>query len=125
MDNDFLLFYKAYPRKESKGQAYTNWVKLKNKGLLPPIEVILKAIQDRTEACAWPEKQYIKHPGTWLTAWGWEDQLKIDLPEAKQPWHETWPGIQAKGAELGLKEEEFESPQLFRQAVMRKAIKAA
>jgi hypothetical protein len=127
MDQDFQTFWKAYPRKESKGQAYATWIKLRNKGILPPVQVIVDAINKRTKAFAWPEKTFIKHPSTWLNAWGWDDELEIEIPDMEngKPWHETWPGIQAKGAELGLKESDFTGPQDFRAAVMRKAMKAA
>ena len=124
---DFEKFWAAYPKKQAKGQAFATWQKLKVKKILPPIEVILDAINNRTKAFAWPEKEFIKHPSTWLNSWGWEDELEVVVPEMvnAKPWHETWPGIQAKGAELGLKESDFTGPQDFRAAVMRKAMKAA
>ena len=119
---DFNEFYKAYPRKESKGQAYKTWCKLKETGVLPELDVILKAIETRTKANAWPEKIYIKHPSTWLNAWGWEDEIDTI---AEKAWHETATGIEEKGRELGIMPHDFESFPHFKIAVMRAAMKAA
>ena len=120
--DDFNQFYKAYPRKESKGRAYDTWIKLKKKGILPDVSVIVKALEARTKANAWPEKEFIKHPATWLNAWGWEDEIDTI---AKEAWHESASGIEQKGAELGLHPSQFANWQLFRTAVLQKSIKAA
>lgn len=120
--DEFNQFYKAYPRKESKGQAYKTWCKLKQTGVLPELPVILKAIEARTKANAWPEKAYIKHPSTWLNAWGWEDEIDTI---AEKAWHESAAGIESKGAELGLHPSQFDNWQLFKYAVLQKSIKAA
>jgi hypothetical protein len=119
---DFVEFYKAYPRKESKGQAYRTWMKLKEEGILPPLQTILKSIEDRNKAKAWPEKKFIKYPATWLNAWGWEDEIDTI---AEHAWHETSTGIEEKGRELGIKLSDFESFPHFKIAVMRAAMKAA
>jgi hypothetical protein len=122
MDENFVRFWAQYPRKEAKGQAYKTWLKLKAEGILPEIEVILKAIENRTKAKAWPEKTFIKHPSTWLNAWGWEDEIDTI---AEHAWHETSTGIEEKGRELGIKLSDFESFPHFKIAVMRAAMKAA
>ena len=71
--------------------------------------------------------QFIPYPATWLRQERWDDELKVTLPgivDGKE-WHETWPGIVAKGKELGILESQFIHPQDFKAAVMRSAIKAA
>ena len=119
---EFNRFWSAYPRKEAKGQAYRTWCKLKESKELPELGVILKSLEARTKANAWPEKMYIKHPSTWLNAWGWEDEIDTI---AEKVWHETASGIEAKGQELGIMPHEFDNWQHFKTAVMRKAMKVA
>jgi hypothetical protein len=119
---DFNKFWAQYPRKEAKGQAFKTWNKLKAEGILPDIETILNAIDARTKARAWPEKQYIKHPSTWLNSWGWEDEIETI---AEKAWHESATGIEEKGLELGINPKDFESFPQFKTAVMRAAMKAA
>ena len=70
---------------------------------------------------------FIPYPATWLRQGRWDDELTIKLPDVveQKPWHETWTGIKQKGTELGLSEEQFDNPQAFKTAVLRKAIKAA
>jgi hypothetical protein len=55
------------------------------------------------------------------------DEEEVDLPDIvnEKPWHETWPGIQAKGRELGIDESQFTHPQDFKSAVMRASVKVA
>jgi len=40
-------------------------------------------------------------------------------------WHETWPGIVAKGKEMGILESQFAHPYEFKAAVFRGSVKAA
>ena len=57
----------------------------------------------------------------------WEDVHEVALPDIvnEKPWHESSTGIEKKGAELGIKAEDFPTWQHFRTAVMRAAMKAA
>lgn len=70
----FDRFWKAYPRKASKGQAEKVWNKIK------PSEQLLAAMVAMIERAKtseqWQEKKgkYIPHPATWLNAKGWEDE---------------------------------------------------
>jgi hypothetical protein len=57
----------------------------------------------------------------------WSDELKVTLPgvvDGKE-WHETWPGIVAKGKEMGILESQFAHPYEFKAAVFRGSVKAA
>jgi len=120
---DFEAFWKAYPKKKSKLQALRTWENLAN--IRPPIEDLLAAIARAKKSKSWmkAEGQFIPYPSTWLNAGGWMDEDEVDLPDVvnEKPWHETWPGIVAKGLELGLMEFEFDGPQDFRAAVIRAA----
>lgn len=59
----------------------------------------------------------------WIVA----DMIKPDHPgqapaaPKPKPWHESWSGIVAKGAELGLDESQFRDQQSFKYAVFDKA----
>jgi hypothetical protein len=70
----FDIFWKAYPRKKSKGDAEKAWKAIRpTKDLL---STILAAI-DRAKASAdWTKDggKYIPYPATWLNAKGWDDE---------------------------------------------------
>jgi hypothetical protein len=120
---DFETFWKAYPKKKSKLQALRTWEKLAK--IRPPIEELLAAIARARKSDSWAKAggQYIPYPSSWLNDGGWMDEEEVDLPDIvnEKLWHETWPGIQAKGAELGVIESKFTSPQDFRAAVIKAA----
>jgi len=71
----FDLFWKAYPKKKSKGQAEKAWSKIKPDQTL--LQTILKAIDQNKQSAQWQKDngQYIPHPATWLNAKGWEDEI--------------------------------------------------
>jgi hypothetical protein len=124
---DFETFWKAYPKKKSKLQALRTWEKLAK--IRPPIEELLAAIARARKSDSWAKAggQYIPYPSSWLNNGGWMDEEEVDLPDIvnEKPWHETWPGIQAKGRELGIDESQFTHPQDFKSAVMRASVKVA
>lgn len=124
---DFETFWKAYPKKKSKLQALRTWEKLAK--IRPPIEELLAAIARSRKSDSWAKAggQYIPYPSSWLNDGGWMDEEEVDLPDIvnEKPWHETWPGIQAKGRELGIDESQFTHPQEFKSAVMRGTVKVA
>ena len=73
---DFDWFWKAYPKKRSKGDARKAW--LQTKDLRPEIREILatiKAFKDNPNE--WNDPQYIPHPATWLRAEGWADVIEV------------------------------------------------
>lgn len=76
--HEFHLFYKAYPKKKSPGQAKKTWLKLENKNLLPSINILLNAIEKQTISQDWKKDngQYIPYPSSWLNNQGWEDEIK-------------------------------------------------
>ncbi len=120
---EFETFWKAYPKKKSKLQALRTWEKLAK--IRPPIEELLAAIARARKSDSWAKAggQYIPYPSTWLNDGCWMDEEEVDMKDIvnDKPWHESWPGIQAKGAELGVVESKFSSPQDFRAAVIKAA----
>ena len=125
--NDFDIFWKAYPKKVAKGDARKAWGQTER--IRPDIATLLDAIQAQMASDQWRknEGQFIPYPATWLRQERWDDELKVTLPGIvnEKPWHETWPGIVAKGQELGIFENQFVNPQDFKAAVMRGSVKAA
>lgn len=70
----FDRFWKAYPRKKSKGQARRTFAKLKpNEQLL---ETILASLERAKTSENWRKDggKFIPYPATWLDAEGWEDE---------------------------------------------------
>lgn len=124
---EFDVWYKAYPRKVAKGDARKAWKQIEL--IRPPLNELLAAIEAQCRSDQWRRNdgQFIPYPATWLRQERWDDELKVTLPgvvDGKE-WHETWGGIVAKGRELGIKETDFNHPQEFKAAVLRGAMKAA
>jgi len=69
---EFLEFYKAYPRKTAKLNAWKVWQKMTPH--LPTLAVTLKAVEALT---ANTDPEYYPHPATWLNAARWDDEYKV------------------------------------------------
>ena len=67
----FDEFWKAYPKKKSKGAALKMWKKLK-----PPLAEILTALEWQRLCDQWRKEggQFIPYPATYLHDAGWEDE---------------------------------------------------
>lgn len=77
-NEDFMRFYKAYPRKVSPGQALRTWIKLEKNKQLPSIDVIIEALKNQDKErkrLGKTEKTFIQHPSTWLNALGWLNEV--------------------------------------------------
>jgi hypothetical protein len=120
-EQEFEIFYKAYPRKVAKGDARKAW--LQTKKIRPGLNEILQAIAVQCKTDQWTKDNhaYIPYPATWLRAERWADEVQVTIPGvvAGKDWRETWQGITAKGAELGIYESDFEQPYMFKEAVLR------
>jgi hypothetical protein len=71
---DFLSFWKAYPRKVAKPEAWKAWKKLN--GTRPSISEILKAIEEQKNSPQWIRDggQFIPYPATWINQGRWTDE---------------------------------------------------
>jgi hypothetical protein len=79
-ENLFDEFWKAYPKKKSKGQAKKAWLKInptKNR-----LSQILTSLEKLKKSNDWMKDkgQFIPHPATWLNAEGWEDEVESIKP---------------------------------------------
>jgi hypothetical protein len=125
--DDFENFWKSYPRKVAKAEARKAWKQ--TEAIRPALEDVLKAVKQACATEQWMRGngQFIPHAATWLRGERWEDVHEVVIQGVvnEKPWHESATGIEAKGQELGILPNQFESFPLFRAAVMRAAMKAA
>lgn len=70
-DPDFLAFWKIYPRKDDKADAYKAWKAARR---LASVEEIISGAQRYADDPG-REGQYTKMPATWLRAGSWENGL--------------------------------------------------
>ena len=82
-EDDFAVFWQAYPKKQDKQNALKAWKKLN-----PDAETqrkIILAIQAQRASPQWQKEngQFIPMPSTWLNGRRWEDQ-PIQAPGGKQ-----------------------------------------
>ena len=70
-NEDFEVFWKAYPRKESKAQARKSFAKV-----TVPLETLLQALETQKKSNQWNRDngQYIPYASTWLNQRRWEDE---------------------------------------------------
>jgi len=72
----FNIFWEAYPKRKSKGQAEKAFTKLNPSGEL--LKTILASIEWAKESIDWQKDdgKFIPYPATWLNARGWEDEYE-------------------------------------------------
>lgn len=86
-DPDFVRFWEAYPRKVGKGEARKAWTKVLKSGV--DLERVIAGAERYRDDPQRRRKgdEYTKHPGPWLNAERWTDQLNgNDLPPAQNGW---------------------------------------
>jgi hypothetical protein len=123
-DNEaFTVWYQAYPKKKAKGDAIKAWGTTKKDRL--PIEQMLEILTAQCHSDDWrkDDGKFIPYPATYLRRLQFLDELEVTLPQIQNSWKETWPGIVKKGRELGLTEDMFDQPYMFKEAVLKKAEK--
>ena len=78
VDEDFEIFWKAYPKKVGKGSARKAFGKVK-----VPVETLVTAIRRQECSDQWSRDngQYIPHPSTWLNQERWEDEIGASTTE--------------------------------------------
>lgn len=79
-DAAFEAFWRAYPRKVSKGQARRAWAKAVD--LVSPDAIVAGAERYARER-QHEESRFTKHPATWLHAEGWADEAQPIATEGK------------------------------------------
>lgn len=82
-DVEFDRFWSVYPRKVGKGEARKVWAKLRKQGI-DPEELIAGAIRYRDDPKRKPD--FTKHPGPWLNAERWTDQLEVSSNGTPTGW---------------------------------------
>lgn len=78
-------FWKAYPKRKSRGQAEKAFAKINPSEQL--MQAILAGIERAKTSEQWTRDKgkYIPHPATWLNAKGWEDEEGF-VPAEPEPW---------------------------------------
>jgi len=83
LDESFLQFWKAYPKKRGRGAAEAAWKKAKGK---PPVQEIIAALTAQAQSWDWRKDggQFVPNPATWINQRRWEDEAgPTRAPEAK------------------------------------------
>lgn len=75
-EEDFLIFWEGYPKKQDKKKAHKSFSKLK-KWLLPKI---LNAIEEFKKTDGW-QKGFIPMPTTFINGERWEDIISTSIPK--------------------------------------------
>lgn len=72
---DFEEFWQAYPRKVHKGDALRAWKSTRD--VRPPLPRLVDAIERARRSEQWRDEggRFIPHPGRWLRAHGWADEM--------------------------------------------------
>lgn len=98
----FSEFWKAYPKKIGKKDATRAWKRAKING---HFSEVMQALEAHKSSEKWI-KGYIHNPATWINGRHWEDEIPVAQPKRQDtgpPWWSTNAGIEAKGAELGMR----------------------
>ncbi len=71
---EFLEFWKLYPRKEAKGEAWKVWQRLRPTDTIR--SSIARAVESQKLSSEWKRDfgKFIPHPATWLNKRRWEDE---------------------------------------------------
>lgn len=81
IDSSFDLFWDAYDKKVGRDKCYSIFSKIK-----PELyETIINQAKQYNKAT--PDKQFRKHPATWLNGKHWEDEIKTDEPKMIKAFH--------------------------------------
>lgn len=75
-DNGFDAFWKAYPKKKSKGTAERAFERAIKK---TDLQTILDAVEAQKQTADWKKENgtFIPYPATWLNAECWTDEIKV------------------------------------------------
>ena len=86
----FDTFWKAYPKKKSKGQAEKAFRKIKPDEQL--LAIMLATIERAKKSADWLKEsgKYIPYPATWLNARGWEDEISEEARNEEEREPHQW-----------------------------------
>lgn len=75
IDQRFIRFWQAYPKKRNKADAIKVWKRLKPDDAMT--ERMIQAVATLEQTNDWRKEggQYIPYPAKWLNAGGWDDEL--------------------------------------------------
>lgn len=83
--DDFVSFWKAYPKKTGKKAAWKSWKAAKDK---PPLSEILEAIAKQRATDQWQKDggQFIPNPSTWINQGRWADEIESEPESPIDAW---------------------------------------
>lgn len=123
MMDEFEQWWQCYPRKVAKGDARKAW--LQTAKIRPAIDKMIRAVIVAKASEQWLKDggQFIPYPATYLRGERWDDIHEIEMAGVVngKMWWESVTGINQKAAELGIKEDDYESWQHFKHGVFRAA----
>jgi hypothetical protein len=75
---EFLNFYKEYPRRVDKSGAWKAWEKCN--GNRPGIDSLLEILSRHKKTDQWNRDggKFIPHPATWINKRRWEDEVEVE-----------------------------------------------
>lgn len=117
--DEFEQFWKAYPKKKSKGDAWKVWQIVK-----PPIADVLIALAWQVKSLQWTQEggKWIPHPATYLNRAGWHDEPSdAAVMSNGKLWYMTSSGIEEEAKRLGIVQESREHFQYFKVRVHKAA----
>jgi hypothetical protein len=79
----FEDFWKQYPRRVAKKDAFRAWQRIK-----PDVhQKLMSALEQQRKSEHWSSPSYIPYPATWLNGERWEDELDGDLTMGECSWN--------------------------------------
>ncbi|MCP4747281.1 MAG: hypothetical protein GY874_14245 [Desulfobacteraceae bacterium] len=100
VDDEFEIYWARYPYKVDKFKTKRVFLKFKKQKILPPMEVLLSALEAQKQSYQWQKEQgrYIPSPFNWIYGRKWEDQIK---PEALGRYQHSRP-LQNTGCKITI-----------------------
>lgn len=81
--DDFETWWKSYPRRQQKGDAWKAWQQARKKKQLPHLDELCAAAE--AYALRSTDPQFQKLPGGWLRNRMWEDEAQLTKPKDYNP----------------------------------------
>lgn len=85
LDEEFVMWYSGYPKKEAKAAAKKAFVKARK---TTSLETLTTGRDNYVASIRGKDRQFIALPATWLNAGRWEDELQTaGSPQASNPYN--------------------------------------